>query len=137
LGVAQPRRHFVPDYLTSVRNGAFYGWPLELLRRSCRRARRAAPSRHGGRATVPDDALGAHVAALGRAFADGARLGPAFADRAFVGRARFVEPAPVQQLQGGLRPLCRGRPVGVEIARDGALLVADDVGNTVWRVSAR
>ena len=110
------------------------------------------------RAITPDYALGSHVAPLGLAFADEARLlGPGYAGGAFIGehgswnrnpfsgyRVVFVPFAggrpngqPVDVLAGFLAgDKAMGRPVGVEIARDGALLVADDVGNTVWRVSA-
>jgi glucose/arabinose dehydrogenase len=110
------------------------------------------------RAIAPDYALGAHVAALGLTFSQGARLGPPYASGAFVGehgswnrrpfsgyRVVFVpfaggRPAgePIDVLTGFIdaRGHAMGRPVGVQIARDGALLVADDVGNTVWRVSA-
>jgi glucose/arabinose dehydrogenase len=110
------------------------------------------------RAITPDFPLGPHVAALGLTFAQGARLGPPFASGAFVGehgswnrrpfsgyRVVFVPFAggrpsgqPIDVLTGFIGPRNRamGRPVGVQIARDGALLVADDVGNTVWRVTA-
>jgi glucose/arabinose dehydrogenase len=108
------------------------------------------------RAIVPDYALGAHTASLGLTFAQGARLGPRFVDGAFIGqhgswnrkprsgyRVIFVpfatgDPAgdPVEILTGFIRDdRAKGRPVGVEIAGDGALLVADDVGNTIWRVT--
>jgi glucose/arabinose dehydrogenase len=83
----------------------------------------APAGRNGTRAIAPDYALGAHVAALGLAFPDGARLGPAYASGAFIG---FL---------AGDKAM--GRPAGIEIARDGAVLVADDVSNTVWRVSAQ
>ncbi|MBV9419278.1 MAG: sorbosone dehydrogenase family protein, partial [Alphaproteobacteria bacterium] len=110
-------------------------------------------------AIQPDYALGAHTASLGLAFSDAANLGPAYAHGAFVGqhgswnrnpragyRVIFVPfngdkpsgpPKPV--LTGFLsdKGEALGRPVGVTIAKDGALLVADDVGNTVWRVSAK
>ncbi len=110
------------------------------------------------RAIPPDYALGPHVAALGLAFSQGQRLGPLFASGVFIGehgswnrrprsgyKVVFVafengRPAgqPIDVLTGFLdeRGRARGRPVGVQIARDGALLVADDVGNAVWRVSA-
>ena len=108
------------------------------------------------RAIAPDYALGPHVAALGLTFADGARLGPTFASGAFIGehgswnrrpvsgyRVVFVpfvngQPTgqPLDVLTGFLAgDKAMGRPVGVQIAGDGSLLVADDVGNTVWRVT--
>jgi glucose/arabinose dehydrogenase len=148
----------VPDYLTQVRPGAFYGWPWSYY--GSHVDRRPEPPRPDmvARAIAPDYALGAHVAALGLTFSQGARLGPPYASGAFVGehgswnrrpfsgyRVVFVpfaggRPAgePIDVLTGFIdaRGHAMGRPVGVQIARDGALLVADDVGNTVWRVSA-
>ncbi|HEV2816433.1 MAG TPA: sorbosone dehydrogenase family protein [Allosphingosinicella sp.] len=148
----------VPDYLTRVRPGAFYGWPWSYYGQHV--DRRPEPPRPDmvARAIPPDYALGPHVAALGLTFSDGARLGPLFASGVFIGehgswnrrpfsgyRVVFVpfvggRPSgqPVDVLTGFVdaRGRARGRPVGVQIARDGALLVADDVGNTVWRVSA-
>jgi glucose/arabinose dehydrogenase len=148
----------VPDYLTSVRDGAFYGWPWSYYGDTV--DTRVEPPRPDmvARAIAPDYALGSHVAPLGLAFSDGARLGPLFASGAFIGehgswnrdpfsgyKVVFVPFAngrpsgqPIDVLTGFLAgDKAFGRPVGVEIARDGALLVADDVGNTVWRVSAR
>ena len=147
----------VPDYLTRVRDGGFYGWPWSYWGGHV--DERVEPPRPDmvASALVPDYALGNHVAPLGLSFAEGARLGPGFAAGAFVGlhgswnrnprsgyKVVFVpfvggRPAgmPVDVLTGFLTPdgKAMGRPVGVEIARDGALLVADDVGNVVWRVS--
>ena len=148
----------VPDFLTTVRDGAFYGWPWSYY--GDRVDTRVEPARPDmvARAVVPDYALGSHVAPLGLAFADGARLGPLFASGAFIGEhgswnrdpfsgykvvfVPFADGRPVGQpidvltgFVGGDKAF--GRPVGVEIARDGSLLVADDVGNAVWRVSAR
>jgi glucose/arabinose dehydrogenase len=148
----------VPDYLTTVRDGAFYGWPWSYY--GAHVDDRPTPARPDmvARAIAPDYALGPHVAALGLTFADGARLGPAFASGAFIGehgswnrdpvsgyRVVFVpfvggRPSgqPVDVLTGFLNgDKAMGRPVGVQIARDGSLLVADDVGGMVWRVSAR
>ena len=148
----------VPDYLTRVQPGAFYGWPWSYYGQH--EDRRPEPPRPDmvARAIPPDYALGPHVAALGLTFSQGARLGGLYAIGAFVGehgswnrrpfsgyRVVFVpfvggRPAgqPVDVLTGFLdrRNHAMGRPVGVQIARDGALLVADDVGNTIWRVSA-
>jgi len=148
----------VPDYLTRVQPGAFYGWPWSYYGRHV--DRRPEPPRPDmvARAIPPDYALGPHVAALGLTFSDGARLGPAYASGAFIGehgswnrrplsgyRVVFVPFAggrpsgqPIDVLTGFVdgHGHAQGRPVGVQIARDGALLVADDVGNTVWRVSA-
>ena len=147
----------VPDYITSVREGAFYGWPYSYFGQHV--DVRVKPPRPDlvARATVPDFALGPHVAALGLTFSSGQTLGPAFARGAFVGehgswdripqsgyKVVFVpfagaQPSgmPIDVLTGftsGGKAF--GRPVGVQIARDGSLLVADDVGNSVWRVSA-
>jgi glucose/arabinose dehydrogenase len=148
----------VPDYLTSVRPGAFYGWPWSYygqhvdIRPSPPRPDRVAA------AVAPDYALGSHVAALGLASSEGTALPPAFAHGMFIGehgswnrRPRsgysvvFVAfqrgmptGTPVQVLGGFISPqgTAWGRPVGVALDRRGALLVADDVGNVVWRVTA-
>jgi glucose/arabinose dehydrogenase len=149
----------VPDYMTSVRPGGFYGWPWSYYGQVV--DTRVEPRRPDmvAKAIKPDYALGPHTASLGFSFAEGARLGPRLANGAFVGqhgswnrkppsgyKVIFVpfsggRPSgrPVDVLTGFLSPDGKawGRPVGVEIARDGALLVADDVGNKIWRVSAR
>jgi len=148
----------VPDYLTRVRDGAFYGWPWSYYGQHI--DTRVEPSRPDmvARAVRPDYALGSHVAPLGLAFAEGAQLGPQFANGAFVGehgswnrrpfsgyKVVFIpfdggrpHGEPIDVLTGFLDgDRARGRPVGVQVAADGSLLVADDVGNTVWRVSVR
>jgi glucose/arabinose dehydrogenase len=146
-----------PDYLTSVRPGGFYGWPWSYWGQNT--DKRVEPARPDmvARAIKPDYGLGAHTAPLGLTFSNGARLRPALANGAFVGlhgswnrkprtgyKVVFIpfengRPSgpPVDILTGFLSrdQKALGRPVGVEIARDGALLVADDVGNVVWRVS--
>jgi glucose/arabinose dehydrogenase len=147
----------VPDYLTSVRRGAFYGWPYSYFGRHV--AERAQPQRpeRVAEALVPDYALGSHVAPLGLCFSDGKSLSPAFAHGAFIGehgswnrkprsgyKVVFVPFAgerpngmPVDVLTGFVHgDSAYGRPVGVELDGRGALLVADDVGGAVWRVSA-
>ena len=148
----------VPDYLTSVREGGFYGWPYSYYGQHV--DARAEPPRPDlvSKAIKPDYALGSHVAPLGMAFADGARLGGRFASGAFVGQhgswnrkplsgynVVFVpfsggKPVgkPVEVLRGFLNEQgeAQGRPVGVAVDKRGALLVADDVGNAVWRVTA-
>ena len=147
----------VPDYITSVREGAFYGWPYSYYGQHV--DVRVKPPRPDvvARALPPDFAVGPHVAALGLAFSTGQRLGPAFARGAFIGehgswnrsppsgtRVVFVpfggaQPSgmPIDVLTGfRVNDKYYGRPVGVQIGRDGSLLVADDVGNTIWRVSA-
>ncbi|GGC11809.1 sorbosone dehydrogenase [Novosphingobium endophyticum] len=148
----------VPDYLTRVQDGAFYGWPWSYFGQHI--DARVEPRRPDmvARSAIPDYALGSHVAPLGLVFADGARLGPLFTTGVFIGEhgswnrrpfsgykvvfVSFVQGRPsgepIDVLAGFLDgDKAMGRPVGVQIAGDGALLVADDVGNTVWRVSVR
>ena len=143
--------------MTSLRRGGFYGWPWSYYGQTV--DKRVEPPRPDMvvRAIKPDYALGPHTASLGLTFARGAALGPAFADGAFVGqhgswnrnprsgyKVIFVpfsagRPAamPRDVLTGFLADgKARGRPVGVALDRRGALLVADDVGNTIWRVTA-
>lgn len=146
-----------PDYMTSVRPGGFYGWPWSYWGNHV--DTRVRPQRPDmiARAIRPDYALGAHTSSLGFSFAEGAALGPGFASGAFIGQHgswnrrprsgykvifvpfRAGRPAglPIDVLSGFVSESgeAMGRPVGVEIARDGALLVADDVGNVIWRVT--
>lgn len=148
----------VPDYMTSLRDGGFYGWPYSYYGQHM--DSRVSPQRPDlvARAIVPDYALGAHTASLGLASAVGNTLPAAFANGMFVGQhgswnrrphsgykvifVPFVngQPAgpPLDVLTGFLSDGGKafGRPVGVAIDQQGALLVADDVGNVVWRVSA-
>ena len=148
----------VPDYMTAVQDGGFYGWPYSYF--GDRVDERVQPQRPDlvAQAIVPDYALGPHTASLGLAFAEGASLPPPFSRGAFVGqhgswnrqppsgyKVIFVPfeggrpaGAPVDVLTGFLSPEgeALGRPVGVAIDAQGALLVADDVGNRIWRVSA-
>jgi len=147
----------VPDYLTSVTEGGFYGWPYSYFGPQV--DTRVEPQRPDLVATAipPDYALGAHTASLGLAFYDATLLPERYAGGAFVGqhgswnrrppsgyRVIFVpfaggQPSgpPEDVLTGFLDEAGRalGRPVGVTVDRAGALLVADDVGNTVWRVT--
>lgn len=147
----------VPDYLTSVRDGAFYGWPWSYYGQHVdTRVTPPAPSMVA-RAIAPDYALGAHVAPLGMVFATGQTLGPNYAKGAFIGehgswnrtprsgyKVVFVpfsdgrpDGLPIDVMTGFVHDDdAYGRPVGVAIDGRGALLVADDVGNTVWRVDA-
>lgn len=147
----------VPDYMTSVTPGAFYGWPWSYYGQHVD-ARPPANPAMVARAIRPDYALGAHTASLGLTFGEGATLlPPALRSGVFVGQhgswnrsvrsgykvifVPFVDgrPAgpPQDVLTGFLNAQGRaqGRPVGVQIDRQGALLVADDVGNVIWRVS--
>ena len=148
----------VPDYLTAVREGAFYGWPYSYYGQTVDERVKPQKPEMVARAVRPDFALGPHVAALGLASAKGNALPPQFAEGMFVGehgswnrdppsgyKVVFVPfrdgrpaGAPLDVLTGFLdaKGLALGRPVGVAIDRRGALLVADDVGNTVWRVTA-
>ena len=148
----------VPDYMTSVRDGAFYGWPYTYYGKHV--DNRVWPQRLDlvDRAIHPDYALGSHTSSLGLTWSAGARaMPPRFSSGMFVGQhgswnrvpfsgykvifVPFVNgvPAgqPVDVLTGFVKPngAAMGRPVGVAIGRDGALLVADDVGNTIWRVT--
>jgi glucose/arabinose dehydrogenase len=148
----------VPDYMTAVRDGGFYGWPYSYYGQHV--DSRVKPQRPDLVATaiVPDYALGAHTASLGLASARGTTLPGTFANGMFVGqhgswnrnprsgyKVIFVpftagKPSgpPIDVLTGFLNHdgKAMGRPVGVAVDKRGALLVADDVGNTVWRVSA-
>lgn len=148
----------VPDYMTSVVDGGFYGWPYSYFGSIV--DERVKPPRPDlvAKALKPDYALGSHVAALGLASSDGATLPAPFNAGMFIGEhgswnrkppsgykvvyVPFAEgkPAgkPLDVLTGFLGPEGEafGRPVGVAVDRRGALLVADDVGNVIWRVSA-
>ena len=148
----------VPDYMTSVKDGAFYGWPYSYYGNHV--DIRVQPPRPDLVATAiaPDYALGAHTASLGLAFNHKAGRAAAFGNGAFIGQhgswnrnppsgykvifVPFAEgkPAgsPVDVLTGFLTASgeAQGRPVGVAFDQAGALLVADDVGNIIWRVSA-
>ena len=150
----------VPDYMTSVRDGGFYGWPYSYYGQHV--DTRVQPPRPDlvASALVPDYALGPHTASLGLAAAVGNSLPALYAQGMFVGqhgswnrrphsgyKVVFVpfasgQPAgqpPLDVLTGFLSPDGKafGRPVGVALDRSGALLVADDVGNVIWRVSAQ
>ncbi|WP_205412255.1 PQQ-dependent sugar dehydrogenase [Sphingomonas crusticola] len=150
----------VPDYLTSVQFGGFYGWPWFYWGTyPDNRPKDPAPDLIEDTSIQPDYALGPHTASLGLAFAAGETLGPAYAAGAFIGQhgswnrnppsgykvvfVRFANGKPVGKpvdvLTGFLdsQGRARGRPVGVAIDKSGGLLVADDVGGAVWRVGAR
>ena len=149
----------VPDYMTSVRDGGFYGWPYSYFGQHV--DDRVKPQRPDlvEKAIVPDYALGPHTASLGLAWSGASLLPSRFQHGMFVGqhgswnrkprsgyKVIFVPFAegmpngpPVDVLTGFVNDDgdAWGRPVGVAIDRRGALLVADDVGNTVWRVTGR
>ena len=148
----------VPDYLTSVRDGAFYGWPYSYFGQHV--DIRVTPARPDLVATAlpPDYGLGAHTAPLGLAWSQGAALPSKYSAGLFIGqhgswnrrphsgyKVIFVpfkdgQPngLPSDVLSGFLSDegTAYGRPVGVAVDKSGGLLVADDVGNVVWRVSA-
>jgi glucose/arabinose dehydrogenase len=148
----------VPDYITSVKDGGFYGWPYSYYGQHI--DVRVEPQNPGlvAKAIAPDYAVGPHTASLGLTFAEGNRLPAQFKEGAFIGqhgswnrkphsgyKVIFVpfssgKPSgpPVDVLTGFFNneEKAMGRPVGVVIDRQGDLLVADDVGNKVWRVSA-
>ena len=148
----------VPDYMTSVRDGGFYGWPFSYYGQHL--DERVQPQRPdlAAQAIAPDYALGAHTASLGLAITAHSGLPAPFTAGAFVGqhgswnrrppsgyRVIFVpfvdgrpDGDPIDVLTGFLNPdgQARGRPVGVASDGHGGVLVADDVGNTIWRVHA-
>ncbi|WP_402719602.1 PQQ-dependent sugar dehydrogenase [Janthinobacterium rivuli] len=147
----------VPDYMTSVKDGAFYGWPYSYFGQHV--DARVQPPRPELVATAiaPDYALGAHTASLGLAFYDGVLLPERYRGGAFVGQhgswnrkpfsgykviyvpfANGVPSGPPQDVVSGFldgNGKAQGRPVGVAVDKAGALLVADDVGNVIWRVT--
>jgi glucose/arabinose dehydrogenase len=148
----------VPDYMTSVQQGGFYGWPYSYYGQHV--DARVKPPRPDlvAQAIVPDYALGAHTASLGLVFYEGKLLPPHYAGGAFIGQhgswnrrprsgykvifVPFSHGQPAGQPEDVLTGFVNGdgealgRPVGVAVDRAGALLVADDVGNTVWRVTS-
>jgi glucose/arabinose dehydrogenase len=148
----------VPDYMTSVKDGGFYGWPYSYYGQHV--DPRVMPQRPDlvAKAIVPDYALSSHVAPLGLAFYTGTSLPEAYRGGAFVGehgswnrqnlngyKVVFVpfsggHPNGMAQdvVTGFLNSddQARGRPVGLAIDKTGALLIADDVGNTVWRITS-
>jgi glucose/arabinose dehydrogenase len=147
----------VPDYMTSVRDGGFYGWPYSYYGEHV--DARVKPQRPDlvAKAIAPDYALGPHTASLGLTFYDGTLLPMPYRGGAFVGQhgswnrkppsgykvifVPFSGGMPSGEAQDVLTGFldaddnARGRPVGVAVDTRGALLVADDVGNAVWRVT--
>jgi glucose/arabinose dehydrogenase len=149
--------NLVPDYATSVKRGAFYGWPYSYWGQHV--DARVRPQRPDlvKSAIMPDYGLSSHVAPLGLAFYTGASFPAQFRGGAFIGEhgswnrkelngykvvfIRFENGRPVGNptdfITGFVKDgNARGRPVGVAVDRTGALVVADDVGNTVWRVTS-
>lgn len=147
----------VPDYMTAVQDGGFYGWPYSYYGQHI--DERVKPQRPDlvAKAIAPDYALGAHAASLGLVFYEGALWPARYASGAFVGQhgswnrsprsgykvifVPFADGRPAGAPEDVLTGFvdahgnALGRPVGVVVDRAGALLVADDVGNTVWRVT--
>jgi glucose/arabinose dehydrogenase len=148
----------VPDYMTSVKDGAFYGWPYSYFGPNEDPRRKGERPDLVAKAVAPDVPLGAHTASLGLAFYTGPAFHEKYRGGAFVGqrgswnrsqfsgyRVAFVpfrdgKPAgpPEDFLAGFIKDdkEVYGRPVGVAVAADGALLVTDDASNRVWRVAA-
>jgi glucose/arabinose dehydrogenase len=149
----------VPDYLTSVQDGGFYGWPYSYYGQHL--DPRVMPQRPDlvAKAIVPDYALSSHVAPLGLAMSTGTGLPESYRSGAFVGEHGSWDRTPLNGYKvvfvpfSGGKPsgmaqdvvtgfldadghTTHGRPVGLAVDRSGALLIADDVGNTVWRVSS-
>ena len=147
----------VPDYMTSVKDGAFYGWPYSYYGDHV--DTRVEPRRPDmvAKAMAPDYALGAHTASLGLVFNTGNLFPQAMAGGAFIGQhgswnrkpragykvifVPFANGKPAGKPQDVLTGFvsddgeAHGRPVGMRLDKQGALLVADDVGNAVWRVT--
>jgi glucose/arabinose dehydrogenase len=147
----------VPDYMTSVKDGGFYGWPYSYYGQHVDVRVKPQNPELVAKAIPPDYALGAHTASLGLAFNTGVLFPAKFANGAFIGqhgswnrkprsgyKVVFVpfadgkpSGAPLDVLTGFVNAdeKAMGRPVGVAIDGKGALLVADDVGNNIWRVT--
>ncbi|WP_347888381.1 sorbosone dehydrogenase family protein [Nitrosomonas europaea] len=150
----------VPDYLTSVQEGGFYGWPYSYYGQHV--DQRVQPQRPDlvARAIRPDYALGSHVAPLGLWFYQGRNLPEKYYGGAFIGQhgswnrtplsgydvvfVRFKDGKPdgvpepiVTGFASADQRTLKGAPVGLAEDAEGALLIADDVGNTIWRVTAR
>jgi glucose/arabinose dehydrogenase len=148
----------VPDYMTSVKDGGFYGWPYSYYGQNV--DARVKPQRPDlvAKALKPDYALGAHTASLGLTFYDADAFPVRYKGGAFVGQHGSWNRKPVNGYRVAFVPFANGmpsgpaepfltgfldakgqalgRPVGVAVDKAGALLVADDVGNTVWRVAS-
>jgi glucose/arabinose dehydrogenase len=149
----------VPDYLTSVKDGAFYGWPFAYFGPNEDPRRKGERPDLVAKTIVPDMELGSHTASLGLAFYRGESFPERYHGGAFIGqrgswnRSEFVgyrvafvpfkdgmPSGPAEDFLTGFLANdeeAYGRPVGVAVAADGALLVADEPGNTVWRVSVQ
>jgi glucose/arabinose dehydrogenase len=147
----------VPDYLTEVKDGGFYGWPYSYYGRHVDVRVQPSDAALIAKAIVPDYALGPHTASLGLASSAGTTLPPPFVNGMFIGQhgswnrkphsgykvifVPFINGKPTGEARDVLTGFlndqgqAQGRPVGVVLDKTGSLLVADDVGNKVWRVS--
>jgi glucose/arabinose dehydrogenase len=148
----------VPDYMTSVKDGGFYGWPYSYYGQNVDNRVDPQNPELVAKAIVPDYALGPHTASLGLTFYTGTALPERYRGGAFIGQhgswnrnppsgykvvfLPFKDGQPDGKLEDVLTGFlnedgeAQGRPVGVAVAKNGALLVADDVGNVIWRVTA-
>lgn len=151
----------VPDYITSVKKDGFYGWPYVYFGQHEDPRWKNVKQDLNGKALVPDVAVGAHTASLGLTFYTGNKFPAKYSGAAFIGQhgswnrsalsgykvavVPFKNGKPAGSLEDFLTGFIAdeakgevyGRPVGVAVAPDGALLVADDVSSTVWRVAAK
>jgi glucose/arabinose dehydrogenase len=149
--------NLVPDYLTSVQDGGFYGWPYSYYGQHVDERVKPQQPALVAKAIVPDYALGAHTASLGLAYSSVTSLPVRFSNGMFIGQHGSWNRKPFSGYQVIFVPFkdgkpiglplivltgflsdegsAYGRPVGVTLDKSGALLVADDVGNIVWRVS--
>ncbi|WP_373514032.1 sorbosone dehydrogenase family protein [Persicitalea sp.] len=150
----------VPDYLTSVKKGGFYGWPYSYYGQNVDPRREGEAPEMVKKAIVPDVPLGAHTASLGLAFYDKDKFPAKYRNGAFVGQhgswnrsqlsgykvvfVPFKDGKPSGEMEDFLTGFIAnseeskvyGRPVGVTVLADGSMLVADDDSGTIWRVSA-
>ena len=147
----------VPDYMTSVKDGGFYGWPYSYFGQNVDTRIEPAKPDLVAKAIAPDYALGGHTASLGLVFYEGKLLPQAYQGGAFIGQhgswnrkpysgykvvyvpfANGKPSGPPQDFLTGFldaKGKAQGRPVGVAVDKPGAVLVADDVGNIIWRVA--
>ena len=152
--------NLVPDYITSVKKGGFYGWPYSYFGQHEDPRMKGLKPDLVAKAIVPDVPVGSHTASLGLAFYTGNKFPEKYSNGAFIGQhgswnrselsgykvafVPFKDGKPSGPLQDFLTGFVAnvekgevyGRPVGVAVAADGALLVADDVSHTIWRVAA-
>ncbi|MEQ1599321.1 MAG: sorbosone dehydrogenase family protein [Methylotenera sp.] len=148
----------VPDYLTSVRDGDFYGWPYSYYGQNIDVRVKPQMPELVAKAIVPDYALGSHTASLGLVFSDSSTISKKFANGVFIGQHGSWNRTPLSGYKVIFVPFINGkpegesidvltgfiskhgdaygRPVGVALDKQGALLVADDVGNIIWRVTS-